>query len=64
MSESKTAGGGVGVTGLLLVLFVGLKLTGHINWEWYWVLSPIWIPLLLIFGVFVILLLVALFTKN
>lgn len=29
---------------LLTVLFVGLKLTGHIAWSWWWVLSPLWIP--------------------
>jgi len=32
----------------LLVLFVGLKLAGIIRWSWWWVLSPIWMPLLLI----------------
>lgn len=30
---------------LLLVLFIGLKLGGVINWSWWWVLSPLWIPL-------------------
>mgnify|MGYP001285294143 CR=1 FL=1 len=29
---------------LLLLLFIALKLTGHITWSWWWVLSPIWIP--------------------
>lgn len=28
---------------LLLVLFIGLKLTGYITWSWFWVLSPLWI---------------------
>lgn len=28
---------------LLLVLFIALKLTGFINWTWFWVLSPAWI---------------------
>ncbi len=28
---------------LLAILFIGLKLTGHIAWSWIWVLSPIWI---------------------
>ena len=28
---------------LMLTLFVGLKLTEQIDWEWYWVVSPIWI---------------------
>ena len=33
---------------LLLVLFVGLKLAGIISWSWWWVLSPIWMPLFLL----------------
>ena len=33
---------------LLLVLFVALKLTGVIAWSWWWVLSPLWIPLALV----------------
>lgn len=32
---------------MLTVLFVGLKLTGHIAWSWIWVLSPIWIAFIL-----------------
>ncbi len=36
---------GGGFTSLLTVLFIGLKLTGYINWSWWWVLSPIWIML-------------------
>lgn len=34
---------GVGFTGLLCLLFIGLKLSGHISWSWIWVLSPLWI---------------------
>jgi len=41
------------LTTLLTVLFVGLKLTNYINWSWWWVLSPIWIPI-----VFIILLII------
>lgn len=33
------------LTALLTVLFVGLKLTNHIDWSWWWVLSPLWIGL-------------------
>ena len=29
---------------LLAIVFITLKLTGHIDWSWLWVLSPIWIP--------------------
>lgn len=24
------------------ILFIGLKLTGHVTWDWWWVLSPLW----------------------
>ncbi len=47
MSSSSSSSGGIGFSGLLTVLFVGLKLTGHITWPWLWVLSPIWISLLI-----------------
>jgi len=33
--------------GLLALLFIALKLTGYINWPWLWVLSPIWLPLVI-----------------
>lgn len=46
-----TTVGGIGFLGLLTVLFIGLKLTGYIAWSWFWVLSPIAIPvtILLVF---------------
>jgi hypothetical protein len=34
-------------TKLLTVLFIGLKLTGFLDWSWIWVLSPMWIMFLL-----------------
>ncbi len=43
-SGGSSGGGGVGFCGLLAVLFIGLKLTGHVTWSWLWVLSPLWIP--------------------
>ena len=39
---------------LLSVLFIGLKLTGHITWSWIWVLSPIWIFSLYILSLFIL----------
>lgn len=47
MSASSSSGG-IGFTGLLTILFIGLKLGGVISWSWWWVLSPIWITLLLV----------------
>jgi hypothetical protein len=40
---STTSRGSISFSGLLTVLFIGLKLTGAITWSWWWVLSPIWI---------------------
>ena len=48
MSNTTTSSGGIGFTGLLTVLFIGLKLTGYIAWSWWWVLSPIWISFSLV----------------
>ena len=35
-------------SGLLALLFIGLKLGHVIAWPWVWVLAPLWIPLLLV----------------
>jgi hypothetical protein len=42
MSETRT-NTGIGFSGLLTILFIGLKLTNVITWSWWWVLSPLWI---------------------
>lgn len=55
---------GIGFTGLLTVLFIGLKLTGYISWPWVWVLSPIWISALIAFVLIcLVILLAVLFDK-
>jgi len=38
------------------LLFIGLKLTGHIDWSWWWVTSPLW-------GMFVLAFVIAVFRK-
>lgn len=52
MSDSGSSGGsGVGFLALLTLLFIALKLTGFIEWSWWWVLSPIWLFILLLLGI-------------
>lgn len=46
--------GGIGFPGMLTILFIGLKLTGHITWSWWWVLSPIWITFALVFLILIV----------
>lgn len=53
------SGGGIGFLSALTILFVALKLLGKIDWSWWWVLSPIWIPILLVAVVLLVLMIVA-----
>ncbi|MFW5902398.1 MAG: hypothetical protein ACOCTT_00750 [archaeon] len=45
--------GGIGFIEALTLLFIALKLTGNIDWSWFWVLSPI----LIVVGIIVLFLL-------
>lgn len=54
MSEEHSKNGGIGFIGLLTIVFITLKLIGKIGWSWFWVLSPIWICVLLVAVIFVI----------
>lgn len=42
------------IIGALGVLFVGLKLTGYIDWSWWLVTLPFWGGLALAAGIFII----------
>jgi hypothetical protein len=52
--KQKNINGGIGLTGILLTIFIVLKLTKLIEWSWLWVLSPIWISIAFLFLVGVI----------
>ena len=57
MSSSSTArGGGITFFGALGILFIGLKLTGHIDWSWLWVTAPLWMPLSILLGILALIL--------
>lgn len=40
--------GGIGFTGLLTIVLVIAKLTGHFAHSWWWVFAPIWLPIVVI----------------
>lgn len=45
MSDSNRAGGsGLGLCSILFLVFLVLKLCGQIDWSWWWVTAPLWIP--------------------
>ena len=47
MSKNNNSSSGLGLSGVLLVVFIVLKLVGVIDWSWWWVLSPAWIGIIL-----------------
>ena len=58
MSNSSSSSGGIGICGLLGVAFIVLKLTGVINWSWWWVTAPFWggfaIGLIILAGILIL----------
>jgi hypothetical protein len=54
LMTNQSTSSGVSTTGLLGVLFVGLKLGNVISWPWIWVLAPFWAPLILLLVIIVV----------
>jgi small Trp-rich protein len=57
MSENKSASSGLGLGTVLFLIFLVLKLAeiGPVaNWSWWWVTSPLWIPLAFIGLIFAV----------
>jgi len=38
---------GIGLFGILGIVFIVLKLTDNIDWSWWWVTAPFWGPIAL-----------------
>lgn len=63
-SDSSSSSSGIGFAGLLTIVFIVLKLTNVINWSWWWVLSPLWISLIIAIVVLAIIVIVAAIIGN
>ena len=67
MPENKnTSRNGLGIGTILFLIFLTLKLAevGPVaHWSWLWVLSPLWIPLVLMGAIVLIVLLATFFIK-
>lgn len=49
MSNRDTnAGGGVGLSTVLFLIFLVLKLCKVIDWSWWWVTAPLWISAIIV----------------
>jgi hypothetical protein len=47
MSKENNNSSGMELGVVLFLIFMVLKLTNTIDWSWWWVTSPLWIPLAL-----------------
>jgi len=56
--------GGVSFTGILTIVFIVLKLTGFINWSWVWVLSPLWISVVIVAIILLIAMILMFISSN
>jgi hypothetical protein len=52
--------GGIGISTVLFLIFLVLKLIGTISWSWWWVLAPLWLPVVFAIGIVLVLLLILL----
>ena len=43
-NKTQVSSGGISFAGLLFIAFLVLKLTHVIDWSWWWVFAPLWIP--------------------
>jgi len=51
MADNKNTSSGLGFGTVLFLIFLTLKLGGWgvvATWSWWWIFSPIWIPLVFI----------------
>lgn len=54
MNKEKASSTGIGLGGLIFIVFLFLKLAeiGQVaDWSWWWVTSPLWIPIALVLGI-------------
>ena len=54
MATSSSSSRGISTLGLLGVAFVVLKLTGYIDWSWWWVTLPFWGGIALLLVIFIV----------
>ena len=63
-NTSNVAVGGTSFFNLLFLTFLVLKLTHVINWSWWWVTAPLWIPVGIVLSIGLIILIVAIIAAG
>jgi len=63
-SSASSSSSGIGFVGLLTIVFIVLKLTGYIDWSWWWVLSPLWIAASVVVAILGLVVVAAIFVRD
>lgn len=67
MENQKVTSNGIGLGTVIFLIFLVLKLAGIgqvANWSWWWITSPLWIPILLGLAIVVVAVLIAIITGT
>lgn len=62
MSNNSSNNTGLGICGVLFIVFLVLKLAaiGQVaHWSWWWVFAPLWMPIGLVIGIWLVIALLA-----
>ena len=54
MDNSEAVYNGISINMVVFIVFLVLKLTKVINWSWWWITAPLWIPTGLALAIFII----------
>ena len=57
--DTRNASGGLGLGTVLFLIFLVLKLCDVIDWSWWWVTAPLWIPFALFVSICLVVFLIA-----
>ena len=60
-NTTRTVSGGVSLDVTLFIVFLVLKLVGVIDWSWWWVTAPLWIPFAVLIAICTVLFIVGVF---
>lgn len=57
--KNQSSSTGIGLGTIPFLIFMTLKLTGYIDWSWWWVTAPLWIGVALFLALFALILMFA-----
>jgi hypothetical protein len=58
MASKSNSGTGLSLSAVLFIVFLVLKLTGNIDWSWWCVTSPLWIPIAFVISIAILAILI------